>query len=466
MGNVGLNRGELYNPKISMENHYNRTFIVIIVSLLFTIGIVFQGNSETFIEKVNILIKTHKRILAAKDTVRSAEEQLSVARKAWFPELSSTAFYGYEKRNLAPGNRNTSMPPHEVDLTITQPILDFGSKSSALEIAKLQIRQSNGALDATLQGILLEAISAQVNLISGIEIERYAKRSVSNIKQQAKLEDARVAIGSGFSTDVLQAKAQLAGAEARFTLSKGARISAQNRYRSVFGSIPERNQELEQLAIPVDRLPTSIDVAVSRSLKNNAQIKALTVARDAARAAVKQTRAAEFSPTVNLILDTKFKHNVAGTSGNQIEHLIKGELKYTFNLGATSFNNVAAVKADYFASANRLMDAQNLIEEQARNAYHQLNITQRNAQFLRNQANISGEFLRLARKERQLGRRSLLDVLSGETVEINASSDASNAENQVIVAAYTMLFVMGDLKVEDIKLKITNNLRIPAQSGQ
>ena len=67
-------------------------------------------------------------------------------------------------------------------------------------------------------------------------------------------------------------------------------------------------------------------------------------------------------------------------------------------------------------------------------------------------AHCRDEFLRLARKERKLGRRSLLDVLSGETVEINASSDATNAENQVIVAAYSMLFVMGDLKVEDIKI--------------
>ena len=52
-----LNRGELYNPKITMTNNYNQTFIVIIFSLLFTIGIVFQGNSETYIEKVNVLIK-------------------------------------------------------------------------------------------------------------------------------------------------------------------------------------------------------------------------------------------------------------------------------------------------------------------------------------------------------------------------------------------------------------------------
>jgi len=426
---------------------------LLFISSLLIVGIVFQGSAETFVEKLNQLVLTHKRILAAKETVKSFEERLSVSNKAWFPELSSTMFYGYEQRNLAPGNRNTYMPPHEVDLKITQPLFDFGSKSSALEVSKLQLMQSEYVLDATIQGIVLEAITAQVNLISTIDLEAYAKRSVSNIKKQAKLENARVSIGSGFSTDVLQAKAQLAGAEARYTLAKGARSTAENRYRSVFGSLPAENKNLEQLEIPTDRLPVSIDVAVSRSLKNNAQIKALLVARDIAKASVKQTRATEFSPTVNLILDTKYKHNVSGTSGNAYETILKGELTYNFNLGATSFNNVASVKADYFASANRLMDAQNLVEEQARNSYEQLRITQTNAQFLRNQANISGEFLRLARKERRLGRRSLLDVLSGETVEINASSDATSAENQVIVAAYSMLFVMGDLSLEDVKVK-------------
>ena len=426
---------------------------VILISLLLIVGVVFQGNAETFLEKLNNLITTHKRILAAKEAVKSLEEQLSISKKAWFPELSSTAFYGYEQRNLAPGNRNTYMPPHEVDVTITQPLLDFGAKSSTIEISKLQVLQSELVLGATIQGIILEAITAQVNLISNIQLERYAKRSVSNIKKQAKLENARVSIGSGFSTDVLQAKAQLAGAEARYTLAKGGRNAAENRYRSVFGSLPAQNENLEKLAIPIDRMPSSIDVAVSRSLKNNAQVRALLVARDIARTGIKQTRATAFLPTVNLILDSKYKHNVSGTSGNAYETILKGEVKYSFNLGGASFNNLDSVKASYFASTNRLMDAQNLVEEQARNAYEQSEITQRNAQFLRNQANISGEFLRLARKERRLGRRSLLDVLSGETVEINASSDATSAENQVIVAAYSMLFVMGDLSIEDIKMK-------------
>ena len=425
---------------------------VISISLFLLVGVVFHANAETFIEKTNVLLSSHKRILAAKEAVRSLEEQLSVAKKAWFPELSSTIIYGYEKRNLAPGSQNTSLPPHEYDLTLTQPISDFGVKSSALKIAKLQLNQSKTVLGETIQGVLLEAITAQLNLISAFEIQRYAKKSVSNIRKQAKLEDALVSIGSGYSTDILQAKAQLAGAEARYALANGSRKTSENRYRSVFGSIDENIENLEKLAIPIDQLPTSIEFAISRSLENNIHIKALTFARDIASETVRQTRASEFAPTVNLILDTKYKSNTSGTRGESFESIVKGEIKYTFNLGMTNSNSVASAKANYLASSNRLMDARNLVEEQARNAYEQLQTTQENAQFLRNQANISGEFLRLARKERRLGRRSLLDVLSGETVEINASSDATSAENQVIVAAYNMLFVMGDLSIEDIKM--------------
>ena len=156
---------------------------VISISLFLLVGVVFHANAETFIEKTNVLLSSHKRILAAKEAVRSLEEQLSVAKKAWFPELSSTIIYGYEKRNLAPGSQNTSLPPHEYDLTLTQPISDFGVKSSALKIAKLQLNQSKTVLGETIQGVLLEAITAQLNLISAFEIQRYAKKSVSNIRK-------------------------------------------------------------------------------------------------------------------------------------------------------------------------------------------------------------------------------------------------------------------------------------------
>ena len=68
-----------------------------------------------------------------------------------------------------------------------------------------------------------------------------------------------------------------------------------------------------------------------------------------------------------------------------------------------------------------------------------------NAELLGNQANIAAEFLEFARKERTLGRRSLLDVLSGETALINSSSDAASAEIDVAIAVFTLLDAMGEL---------------------
>ena len=128
------------------------------------------------------------------------------------------------------------------------------------------------------------------------------------------------------------------------------------------------------------------------------------------------------------------------------------ELKYNFNVAGAAFNNVNSTQHNLVATSNQLQDATNLVEEQAKNTFEQFEITRQNASFLQNQANISGEFLALAREERRLGTRSLIDVLSGETAEINALSDAAAANSQVAIAAYTLLFILGELTVEAVKI--------------
>ena len=69
-----------------------------------------------------------------------------------------------------------------------------------------------------------------------------------------------------------------------------------------------------------------------------------------------------------------------------------------------------------------------------------------------NQARISGEFLELARQERQAGNRTLLDVLGGETAMINAQADAIAAKIEVLISSYTLLSLMGGLTLDTIEL--------------
>jgi adhesin transport system outer membrane protein len=408
---------------------------------------------DSFLENLRELVLNHKRILSVGATANSLEEGVISARKSWFPELSVTTFAGYENRNNTEGTANTSLPPRELDLTLTQPIFDFGAKSSTIKLAELQLQKANYSAHRTKQGLILEAISAQVALISASRIKRYAVRSVVNIKRQAQLEDARVSKGSGFSTDVLQAKVQLAGAEARLVQAKGTYKAALNRYRNIFGSLPSENTGLDELLVPVSSLPKHIDDALLRALTKNPQIQSLRIDVDIARTTVQQTRSRLLYPSLNLVLDGKLKRNVSGTRGATTEALVKVEMKHVFNLGGSGLNDISATRSNYTASLNQLSDATNIVEEQARNAYEQLRITQETSTLLRNQANISSEFLELARKERRLGRRSLIDVLAGETAEINALSDAEAVKSQVIIAAYNMLFIMGELEIINIETK-------------
>jgi outer membrane protein, adhesin transport system len=85
-----------------------------------------------------------------------------------------------------------------------------------------------------------------------------------------------------------------------------------------------------------------------------------------------------------------------------------------------------------------------------RNAWEGLDTAKEKLDYLRTQSDISAEFLELARKERTLGTRSLIDVLAGETSLINASADAAAAETDVAVAVYKLLNAMGQLSVDAV----------------
>ena len=420
--------------------------------------------AQAFTEELRDLITNHKRILATKATVDSLTEGSSISKKAYWPEVSVTALQGHESRKNVEGTLDTGLGASEFDASITQPIDLWHSKGSAVEIAQLQLEQGKLGLEQTIQSVILEAITATIGISSATLIEDYARRSVSNIKKQAQLEDARVAKGSGLSTDVLQAKIQLAGAEARLTLAEGALGQSINRYRAVFGYEPPGRDTLPIIILPLSRVPASKDECVRLALENNFQIRSLRSAEELARISIKQTRADQFAPTLNFIVDSKLKNNISGIRGSTNEWIAKFELKYNLNVAGSAFNNVKSSEYNYIATSNQLQDATNLIEEQAKNTFEQYEITQKNANFLENQANIAGEFLALAREERRLGTRSLIDVLSGETAEINALSDAQSAKSQVAIAAYTLLFILGELDVEAVELDEMTAL--PTKSNQ
>ncbi len=418
---------------------------LLIVSALCLAGV--QANAQTFADQASDLLRRHNLIKAAEADVVGARERARVALGAWFPNMNLTSFYGHEEQ-LQPDADNTSLATREFDVTITQLLWDFGAANSTIRTAGLVVVQAEAGLNATRQNILLRAVTAYMNILRSQEVLKFAERSEVNIKRQTELENARVERGAGLSTDVLQAKQQLAGAQARRVLAQGALAVARNTYNTVFGVMPTALSAGDRPVVPASMLPADIDEAVAIALDNNFQLEAVNIGNEIAGEIVDTTRSSQLFPRFEVVGDAKFKNDVSGTQGYKREAVGKVQLSFPFNLGFTAINTLNASKSDHVSALKRYGETRDLVEEQIRNAWQNLITARETAGFLGNQADIVAEFLEQARRERQLGRRSLLDVLTGETQLINASSDAASAKADVDIAGFTLLSIMGQLDID------------------
>jgi TolC family type I secretion outer membrane protein len=403
--------------------------------------------AQTLPEALTSLVQQHKKLQAAQSDVTAAKENVDVAWGNWYPNLDVTAHKGYEVDKLGEGGKDTHLPAERFDVTVTQRLVDFGRNNSVIDRADLGRQQSEATLTATRQALLQEGTTAYLEVMRAARVLRFAESSETNIRRQTELEDARVQRGSGFSTDVLQAKTQFAGAQARRVRAEGTLQTALNHYRSVFYADVLNPDSMAQPRTPLDMVPTSLNDAIDVAHDNNPQLRAAQLGAEMARTDITRTRAQGFYPTLDAVAENDYQKDNGGTIGTENDQIVKLQLKYSFNLGFTASNSLKAAEATHSATEQRYYDTRNTVEQQVRDAWNELQTAQSTAELLRNQANIAAEFLELARKERQLGRRSLIDVLSGETALINANSDAASAETDVAIAVYKLLTATGKLEV-------------------
>jgi len=430
--------------------------VTLLSSVLFVSQMTLMSGASAagLADELSALLARHEQIKAAQADLAAAKANVEIAGGGYYPTASITANLGNEHiatHNPTSTRTTSSMAPREVDLSLTQTVWDFGTTAATVDSSKLAVDQAQAVLKQTRQGVLLAALSAQLNVASAARVLDHQTKSEASIKRQTELENARVQRGSGFSTDVLQAKTQLAGAQAARVRAEGALRQSLNRYRAVFGDPPSDIVGLELPNIKGIVLPASEEEVVSAALENNPQVNISAIQVDIADTEIARVTAANYRPAITASAEQKYKRDVSGTIGVKNERLVKVEATFDFNMGWTAANTLLASKSGYAASNSRLKDTRDQIEEQARNAWQSLVTARANADLLKNQANIAGEFLDLARKERTLGQRSLIDVLSGETSLINALAAADRAETDVAIATLSVLNVMGQLDLSVLK---------------
>ncbi|NGZ28865.1 MAG: TolC family protein [Magnetococcales bacterium] len=419
------------------------------VMIFGSLGLATPGESADLPTALESVLQSHPRLQAVERDLDANAAKVDSARSGWFPNLNVTAYKGGEniRRPAAP---DTSLDTTSVTFKATQLVYDFGEVNATIDSSQAKHEQTRLNLEAMRQDMILEAITAYLNQQRSKMVLDYAIDSESNIKKQTELENIRVSQGAGVSTDVLQAKAQLAGANARRIQAEEAYANSSSRVKAVFA---DEAAALPKVKVPnpTSYLPKSLPELLDYAMNNNPHLQSTQMGVKVAEFETDRVFASEFMPKIQAVADVKHKDDDGGTVGKRDESLVTLQFTQNLNMGMRGLHETKAFRKNKEAAAQRLDESRRQIQENGTNSWTRLEAAKMRAVHLREQARLAEEFLRLARKERELGRRTLLDVLQGETSLINANSDASAAEMDAVIASYMTLHAMGKLDMAQIR---------------
>ncbi|MBF0203156.1 MAG: TolC family protein [Desulfamplus sp.] len=403
-----------------------------------------SGN-QYFHNLMKPILESHERIQSALAGVKAAKEQIRVKLGARYPELELTIEAGRDDEldKIDPEHYN------DTKLRLTQLLWDFGKTDAAVEKARLQLAEQEINLEKARQKLIVDATTAYQRLHRAHVVLQFSIESEANIRRQTGLEEIRVAEGFGYTTDVLQSKSQLAGAISRRQRNEGEYSMAESGYIEIFGTLPEdvsRMQPLEPYKML--SMPNDLSTVLKVSMESNLELLLARNKQSVTKNDITIEKHNAMFPNIEFALEGDVANNYNQTFGNTKDYKASIILKKKINLGLIENNKINSAKQTFIKEQYTVADKKKMIEKTARTAWQRLKTAEITTQTLNEQADLTAAFLKLAREERALGNRSLMDILAGETALINAKSDSYAAKIDISFSVFALLEVMGGLDLD------------------
>ena len=159
---------------------------------------------------------------SARASTRATDEFVPQALAGYRPKISVTATGGEQSASTTskvPPAFPGAAPVYSVDsgynspfsvgLTLTQNLFDGFQTANRTRQAEAQVMAARAVLASTVQNVLLDAVTAYMNLLRDIAILDLQRRNVEVLQQQLRQTRERFKVGEVTRTDVAQAEASL-----------------------------------------------------------------------------------------------------------------------------------------------------------------------------------------------------------------------------------------------------------------
>jgi outer membrane protein len=423
------------------------------------------ASAETLEAALAYAYQNNPQLEAQRAQLRATDEGVPQALAGYRPKASLTTGVGYQRLNsltreisstTAPGSVATyfkqtgNNTPHSYGVTITQNIFNGYQTSNKVRQAEALVLAARETLRATEQTVLLNAVTAYINLLRDGAILDLQRRNKEVLEEQLRQTRLRMQSGNVTATDVSQAEARLNVARTQVFAAEANYEGSRALYREVIGLDAGRLSP----ASTVDRFaPAKMTDAVARAIAHHPTV---VVARYNVDAALLQTKISEGAlyPTVNVVGTAQKSYETSLTQLETFSASVGGQMTVPLYQGGSEYSAIRQAKETQGQKQIEFSLARDRARTAVLQAWAQVEAAKNSLGSSRAQVKAAEAALNGVREEARLGQRTTLDVLNAQQELVNARIAVVSAERDRVVNSYTLLAAMGGLTPQTIGLKV------------
>lgn len=412
-----------------------------------------SASAVTLYEALALAYQGNPTLGAQRAFVRAVDENVPQALAGWRPTISVNGSVAkqYSKIQNFPDRDST---PGTVALQLTQPVYRGGRTVASTEQAEKQVLAAREGLRAVEQQVLLDAITAYLNVLRDQARVQLQANNEAVLRRQLEASQDRFDVGEVTRTDVAQSQARLARAISDRSAAEGDLEQSRATYLRLVGS-----QAIElQPAPPLPPLPGSLEQAIQISNQQNPSLSQSRYNEEAQGHAVR-VAVGNLLPTVNLVgsasrtRDFDESSNTLNSSTTGSESVSAQVSVPLYQAGGVSAQ-IRQAKQTHSQRRIEIEETRRQVEEATIQAWETLVAARQVILSTREQVTANEIALEGVIQENAVGSRTTLDVLDAEQELLDSQVALVIAERNEYVAGFQLLAAVGGLTAETLSLDV------------
>jgi outer membrane protein len=425
---------------------------IVSFSVLAFLSVFNAAHAETLREALATAYLYNPTLKAARAQLRATDEEVARAKSGYRPTITGDIQHSYQDVNTRPPSlAEGDSYPRSYGVTLNQPVFRGFRTINAVKGAEALVEAGREDLRQSEQNVLLDAITAYVDVVRDQAILSLRQNNVKVLSEQLRATQERFDVGEVTRTDVAQARARSSVSTSELSAARAAIQASRATYQRIIGRAPGTLRDPG----PAKRaIPKSVQEALSRGEQENPTILSAIFRERSQDHIVKQTKG-ELLPSVDLQANYTRSYDSGSGSGDREDvTTVTGRVTVPiYEAGEVS----ARIRQNIETRSqlrHQIDEARELVRANVTSAWGTLvsvraQITSDTAGVEASQVALSG-----VREEEKVGQRTVLDVLNAEQEFLNAQVTLATSRRDLVVASYSLLSAMGQLSTAVLDVQV------------